>query len=71
MQPSESDGYQNTKGETVGLVLVVLLLALLLGGIGFAAHFIWIIAAVVLVFWLIGFAMNSGRTEGRRGWYRW
>ncbi len=55
----------------MGLILVVLLLALLLGGIGFAAHFIWIIAAVVLVFWLVGFGMNSGRAEGRRGWYRW
>jgi hypothetical protein len=55
----------------MGLILVVLLLALLLGGVGFAAHFLWIVAAVVLVFWLAGFAMSGGRAEGRRGWYRW
>jgi hypothetical protein len=55
----------------MGLVLLVLLIALLLGGAGFAVHMLWIAALVVLVFWLVGFAMSSGRVEGRRGWYRW
>jgi hypothetical protein len=55
----------------MGLVIFVLLLALLLGGAGFAVHFLWLAALVILVFWLAGFAMNGGRAEGRRGWYRW
>ena len=48
-------------------LLVVLLLALLLGGLGFMAHILWIAAAVVLVLWLVGFAMNRGGSR----WYRW
>jgi hypothetical protein len=50
----------------MGLVLLILLLALLLGGLGFAAHFLWVFAVIVAVFWLAGFAFRSG--EGRR-WY--
>jgi hypothetical protein len=48
-------------------VLLVLLLALLLGGLGFMAHVLWIVAAVVLVLWLVGFTLSG---EGRR-WYHW
>ena len=51
----------------MGLVLIVLLLALLLGGLGFAIHWLWIFAVIVAVFWLAGFAFRSG--EGSR-WYR-
>lgn len=61
------------KGNDMLLVLLVLLLALVLGGLGFAAHVLWIVAAVVFVFWLIGFAVargeNAGSGSGR--WYRW
>ena len=56
---------------TVGVILLVLLLALVLGGLGFAAHVLWIVAAIVFVFWLVGFALGRGQTEGARGWYRW
>lgn len=59
------------KRGNVGLILLVLLLALLLGGLGFAAHLLWIIAVVVFVFWLVGFAFGRGRSESARGWYRW
>jgi len=55
----------------MGVILLVLLLALLLGGLGFAAHILWFIAAIVFVFWLVGFALGRGHTEGARGWYRW
>jgi len=55
----------------VGVILLVLLLALLLGGLGFAAHIFWIVAAIVLVFWLVGFALGRGHAEGARGWYHW
>jgi hypothetical protein len=49
-------------------LLLVLLLAILLFGVGFAAHVLWIIALIVLAIWLIGFVVRSA--EGAR-WYRW
>ena len=52
----------------MGVVLLVLLLALVLGGLGFAVHVLWWIALVVLAIWLIGFFVRSA--EGSR-WYRW
>jgi hypothetical protein len=52
----------------VGAVLLVLLLALILGGLGFAVHVLWWIALIVLAIWLIGFFVRSA--EGGR-WYRW
>jgi hypothetical protein len=55
------------------IILAVLLLALILGGLGFAIHILWWIALVVLVIWLVGFVARSaeggGRSRGR--WYRW
>ncbi|HLX89949.1 MAG TPA: hypothetical protein VKR22_16000 [Acidimicrobiales bacterium] len=53
----------------MGLILVVLLLALLLGGLGFAVHTLWVVAVVVFLFWLIGFGFGRGETAGRRRWY--
>lgn len=57
----------------MGVILLVLLLALVLGGLGFAAHVLWWIAIVVFVAWLIGFGIRSGESAGgRRRWYgRW
>ena len=57
----------------MGVILAVLLIALLLGGVGFAIHWLWIIAAIVFLFWLIGFGLGRGEMAGssRRGWYRW
>jgi len=52
----------------MGAVLLVLLLALVLGGLGFAVHVLWWIALIVLAIWLIGFFVRG--TEGAR-WYRW
>lgn len=55
------------------LILVVLLLALLLGGLGFAVHILWWIAVAVLIVWLLGFVFRAAESGGRaRGrWYRW
>ena len=52
----------------MGLVLLVLLLALLFGGLGFAIHFLWVVAVILAVIWLVGFVVRGG--EGSR-WYRW
>ncbi|KAA2255961.1 hydrophobic protein [Solihabitans fulvus] len=50
-------------------ILLVLLLALLLGGAGFAVHALWVIAGIVLVVWILGFLVRSAEGGGR--WYRW
>lgn len=60
-----------TEVVVMGLILVVLLLALILGSLGFAVHLLWFVAVVVFLFWLAGFAFGRGRTTGTRGWYRW
>jgi hypothetical protein len=45
----------------MGALLLVLLLALILGGVGFAVHVLWWVALVMLVIWLIGLAVQGGR----------
>jgi len=50
------------------LILLILILALLLGGLGFAIHALWWIALIVLAVWLLGFLFRAG--SGAR-WYRW
>lgn len=52
----------------MGILLLVLLLALILGGLGFAVHVLWWVALIVLAIWLIGFAVRSV-DGGGRGWY--
>ncbi|WP_327064377.1 hydrophobic protein [Kitasatospora sp. NBC_01250] len=53
-------------------LLLVLLLALLLFGIGFAVKILWWVAVVVLVVWLAGFIARGTHPSGRRHrWYRW
>jgi hypothetical protein len=53
----------------MGIVLVVLLLILLLGGIGFAvAKLLLWIALILLALWIVGFFVRG--VEGAR-WYRW
>jgi hypothetical protein len=53
-------------------VIVVLLLALILGGLGFAIHILWWIALALLLIWLIGWAFGAAETGNRRRWYgRW
>lgn len=55
----------------MGLILLVLLLALLFGGLGFAIHALWIVAVIVFIFWLAGFGMARGGAAGSARWYRW
>ncbi|WP_282791920.1 hydrophobic protein [Streptomyces sp. CC224B] len=53
-------------------LLLVLLLAVVLFGAGFAVKFLWLLAAIVLVAWLLGFVMRTAGAGGRRSrWYRW
>ncbi len=57
----------------MAVILVVLLIALILGGLGFAVHVLWWIALVVLALWLLGFLFRAAETTGgrRSRWYRW
>ncbi|MEU1623597.1 hydrophobic protein [Streptomyces sp. NPDC008238] len=50
-------------------LLLVLLLALVLFGAGFAVKVLWWVALVVLVLWLLGFVARRG--SGGSRWYRW
>ncbi|MFF8829892.1 hydrophobic protein [Streptomyces sp. NPDC015131] len=53
-------------------LLLVLLLALILFGAGFALEVLWWVAAIVLVVWLVGFLVRPAGHGGSRGrWYRW
>ncbi len=65
--PKGNPGVRSEGRNGMGVVLLVLLLALLFGGLGFAVHALWIVAVVLAVAWLLGFAFRSG--EGH--WYRW
>lgn len=56
----------------MAVILLILLIALILGGLGFAVHILWWIALAVLVVWVVGFLVRGASTGGRRRWYgRW
>ncbi|PWI44455.1 hydrophobic protein [Streptomyces sp. ICBB 8177] len=55
----------------MGPLLLVLLLALILFGAGFALKVLWWVAVAVLVIWLLGFLIRAGEGAGRSRWYRW
>jgi hypothetical protein len=53
----------------VTALIVLLLILLLLGGLGFAVHVLWIVLIVALVLWVIGFFVGGADTAGGRRWY--
>jgi len=55
----------------MGIILLVLLLALIFGVVGFVVHLLWWVAIVLLLVWLIGFAVRAGEGSSRSRWYRW
>ena len=54
-------------------LLVLLLILAIFGGLGFAAHILWIVLIIAVVLWLIGFLIGGAGAGagGRRRWYRW
>lgn len=58
----------------VALIILLLILAVF-GGLGFAAHVLWIVLLVALALWALGFLVGgaeAGMSSGRRRWYgRW
>jgi hypothetical protein len=53
------------------LVVVALLVVLIVAGLGFTIHLLWAVAAVLLVLWIIGFAIGRGEGAGSNRFYRW
>jgi hypothetical protein len=53
------------------LLILALLLVLILFGAGFAVHLLWILAAIFLVLWVVGFAIGRGEGAGNHHFYRW
>lgn len=64
--PHVRDGH-----STSMLLILALLLVLLFFGLGFTAHLLWIVAVILLVLWLVGFAIGRGEGAGRHHFYRW
>ena len=56
-------------------LLVLLLILVVLGGLGFAVHVLWFVLIAALILWALGFLIGSagaGAGAGRRRWYgRW
>jgi len=52
-------------------LIVLLLILIIFGGIGFAVHALWIALGILLVLWLLGFVMRTAEGAGRARWYRW
>jgi hypothetical protein len=53
------------------VLILALLLVLLFFGLGFTAHLLWVVAAVLLVLWLVGLAIGRGESAGSHRFYRW
>src|SRR5437660_6601482 len=63
------EGHKQIEEVPMLALVLVLLLVLALGGAGFAANWLWIIAGILLVVWVLGFAFRGPATGAR--WYRW
>ena len=70
-----AQGKTGGKGETMSLtaLIVLLLILALLGGLGFAAHVLWIVLVIAVLLWIVGFFVGGVEAGiGRRRWYgRW
>jgi hypothetical protein len=56
----------------MSLMLVALLVVIVLALLGFGLHWLWWIALIALVVWLLGFMLRArAGTGSRRRWYRW
>ncbi len=52
----------------MALILLILILAIVLAGLGFAVHLLWWLAIIVAIIWALGFVFRGGT---RRRWYNW
>jgi hypothetical protein len=63
-------GVAGPTGGVHMIILLVLLLALILAGAGFALHLLWILAVIVFVVWIVGWLISVAEGGSRRRWYR-
>jgi hypothetical protein len=47
----------------MGLILVILLLALIFGGLGFVYPILWVVVLVLLVGWVFGFSRSRSHAR--------
>jgi hypothetical protein len=47
----------------MGLILVILLLALIFGGLGFVYPILWIVAAILFIGWIFGFSRSRSHAR--------
>lgn len=66
-RPTLHLSHDNGGTDMVALIALVLILAVF-GGLGFAAHVLWLLLIAALVLWLVGFFIG-GATDGGRRWY--
>ena len=54
-------------------LLVLLFLLAVFGGLGFAAHVLWLVLLITIAIWFLGFFVGGiDAGAGRRRWYgRW
>jgi hypothetical protein len=52
----------------VPLIILVLIL-LVFGCLGFAAHVLWYVLIIAILLWLIGFFIGGAADGGGRRWY--
>ena len=55
--PRQGKGYDQAMGVLLALLVIILIVA----GVGFAVHVLWIVAIVFFVAWLIGLILGVGR----------
>jgi hypothetical protein len=53
----------STEGTVVGLILVLLLLALIFGGLGFVFPLLWIVALVLFIGWVLGLSRHRSHAR--------
>ncbi len=54
-------------------LIALLLIIVILGGLGFAAHVLWFVLIAAVILWVLGFFVGGVEAGGgRRRWYgRW
>jgi hypothetical protein len=53
------------------VVLLALLVVLIVAGLGFTIHLLWVAAAILLALWIIGLVIGRGEHAGSQRFYRW
>ena len=53
------------------IILLILLFVVLFVGLGFTAHFLFFVAAVLFLLSLAGLIIGRGENAGRHHFYRW